>query len=135
MSGDVLRWAIILTVFAHGVGHILFMPVLAPALKLDASGHSWLLSGILGDGPTRLLASAAGLALVGAFIVASAGLAIQMPWWRPLAIGAAVGSLLLVVAMWDGLPRSSAAFAVALDLVALIALVIALWPSPESVGA
>jgi hypothetical protein len=135
MSNDVWRWVITLALFAHGVGHILFMPVIAPALKLAVSGHSWLLTGVLGEGPTKVLASAAGLALLGAFVAASGGVLMHAPWWRPVAIGAAVGSLALIIAVWDGLPASSAFWALAFDVVVLIALVFAHWPTEEMVGA
>jgi hypothetical protein len=37
-------------------------------------------------------------------------------------------------AMWDGIPTSSAVFALAADVVILVALVWAHWPSAEVVG-
>ncbi|TAJ99008.1 MAG: hypothetical protein EPO36_13370 [Chloroflexota bacterium] len=135
MSNDVWRWVIGLAVLAHGVGHVLFLPAMAGLMKLQASGHSWLLTGIAGDGLTRGFASlAAGVVLI-AFVAASGGLLLQAAWWRPLAIAAAVGSAVLIVTMWDGLPSSPAIAALVFDAVVLAALLIARWPGEDMIGA
>ncbi len=123
MPGDMWRWIIGLAVLAHGIGHILFMPALAGAMKLEADGHSWLLTGLLGDGVTNGLATIAATVALAAFAAAAAGLVGQIGWWRPVALVGAIVSLALVVVMWDGLPTSSAAFAVAFDLVVVGAIV------------
>lgn len=135
MSADVIRWIVAIVVIAHGIGHVLFMPLLNGAMRLQADGHSWLLTGVVGDGPTKGLATiVAGLIGV-AFVVAGVGILGQTTWWRTLAIAASVASLVLIVAMWDGLPTSSAAFAVAFDVAVLIALLVVHWPSTETIGA
>jgi hypothetical protein len=135
MSPDVVRWVVAVLVFAHGVGHVLFAPMLSGTMKLDASGHSWLLTGALGDGPTRAIASLFALVVTVAFAVAAGGIVLQTTWWRGLAIGAAIGSIALVAVMWDGLPSNPAAAAVAFDVVVLGALFLARWPSHELIGA
>jgi hypothetical protein len=134
MSADVLRIVIGIAVVAHGVGHVLFMPPLNGVLRLDSNGHSWLLGGILSDGGTAILASVlASLAGV-AFVATGVGIVLQTGWWRQLAILASVVSIVLVAAMWNGVPTSSAAFALAFDVVVLLALLVAHWPAPESIG-
>lgn len=135
MSPDVVRWVLAVIVFAHGVGHVLFAPMLAGAMKLDATSHSWLLTGLLGDGPTRALASLVAAVVTAAFVVAAGGIVLQTSWWRGLAIGAAIGSIALVVVMWDGLPTGPAAAALAFDVVVLAALLLIHWPSTELIGA
>jgi hypothetical protein len=135
MSNDLWRWIIGLAVLAHGLGHVLFMPAMSGLMKLQASGHSWLLTGVAGDGVTKSLASlVAGVALV-AFVVASGGLFVQAAWWRQLAIGASVVSIALIIAMWDGLPTSPAISALVFDAVVLAALLAAHWPSEDMIGA
>ena len=135
MSGDALRWVIGIIVIAHGVGHMLFMPLLNGVLRLDADGRSWIVGGLIGDVATGVLATVlAGVAGV-AFVVAGAGIIGQAPWWRQLAVGAAALSAVLVVAMWNGIPTSSAFFALALAAVVLVALLVARWPSAETLGA
>ncbi|HET9435738.1 MAG TPA: hypothetical protein VFO50_02685 [Candidatus Limnocylindrales bacterium] len=135
MSNDLWRWLIGLALLAHGIGHVLFMPALAQLMRLQASGHSWLLTGIAGDGITKGLASlVAGVVLI-AFVAASGGLFLQAAWWRPLAIAAAIASAILIVAMWDGLPTNPAIAALVFDGVVLVALVLARWPSEDMIGA
>jgi hypothetical protein len=134
MSADVLRWVVGIAVVAHGVGHVLFMPLLNGVLRLDTTGQSWLTGGVLGDAGTAVLASVlAGLAGV-AFVAAGVGVIVQATWWRQLAIVASVVSIVLVAAMWNGIPTSSGAFALAFDVVVLLALLVAHWPAPESIG-
>lgn len=135
MSPELIRWIVAVVVFAHGVGHVLFAPLLSSLMKLDASGHSWLLTGVLGDAPTRVLATVVTAAVTAAFLIAAGGIAIQTSWWRSLAIGAAIVSIALVAAMWDGLPASPAASAVAFDAVVIIALTVVHWPSTDLIGA
>ena len=134
MSPEVIRWIIALAVLGHGIGHVLFMPVLAASMKLDATGHSWLLTGVLGDGPTRLLASLVGGVLVAAFVVVAAGVFMQTTWWRPLALAATVASIALVVLLWDGLPTGPAAAALVFDAAIVVALLVLRWPATDLVG-
>jgi hypothetical protein len=135
MSPELVRWIVALVVFAHGVGHVLFAPILAGAMKLDASGHSWLLTGVLGDAPTRALATAIAAAVTASFVIVAGGIVVQASWWRGLAIAASLGSILLVALMWDGIPSGPATWAVAFDVVVLGALLVVHWPSPEVIGA
>lgn len=135
MSPDLIRWILAVVVFAHGVGHVLFAPMLSGAMKLDASGHSWLLTGMFGDAATRALATALAAAVTASFVLVAGGIVLQTTWWRGLAIAAAVGSVALVVLLWDGLPTSPAASALAFDVVVLAALMLFHWPSTDLIGA
>lgn len=135
MSNDAWRWIIGLAVLAHGVGHVLFMPAMAGLMKLGTSGHSWLLTGVAGDGLTKGLATLVGGVVFVAFVAASGGLFLQAAWWRPLTIAASVASIILIVAMWDGLPTSPAIAALVFDGLVLAALVVARWPSEDLIGA
>lgn len=135
MSGDVLRSVIGLAVLAHGIGHVLFMPFLNGTLRLQADGHSWILSGVLGDGATKGLATLVAAVAGALFIAAGVGVLGQTAWWRQLAVIAAAASLAVIVVMWDGVPTSSAFFALVFDVVVLAALLFAHWPSTETIGA
>lgn len=134
MSPEIIRWIVALAVLAHGIGHVLFMPALSGAMRLEASGHSWLLTGLVGDGLTRLVATLSGGALVLAFMAAAAGIEWQTAWWRPLAMAASIASMVLVVAMWDGLPTGPAAAAFIFDAAVLVAMLVVHWPAPELIG-
>ena len=120
---------------AHGVGHLLF---LGPALRLaDWAGqtsHSWLLTATLGDGPSRAVAVVVWSASVVLFVAGAGGLLAGQPWWRPLTIAGAVVSLVGLVLFWDGVATSSAFFALAFDVLVLVALLVVHWPSSEVVG-
>jgi hypothetical protein len=134
MSADLVRWVIGLAVIAHGVGHVLFLPLLNEPLRLGATGTSWLLSGVLGDGPGRVAASLlAGFVVIG-FLVAGLGVIAETTWWRPLAIAASVGSIALIVVMWGGILASPAWAALGFDVIVLVALVVARWPSTATIG-
>jgi hypothetical protein len=135
MSNDVIRWGLGLMVLVHGIGHMLFMPLLAETLRLGTDGRSWLLTGVLGESPTRLLATLVAGVIAIAFIAAGLGIIVSAGWWRPVVIAAAVASMTLVVAMWDGIPTSSALFAFLFDGLVLVALLVADWPSSETMGA
>jgi hypothetical protein len=76
----------------------------------------------------------AGAVLVG-FIVATGGFLARATWWRGIALASAVASAVLIVAMWDGLPRSSAFFALAFDAAVLAAIAVAHWPPEQLVEA
>jgi len=135
MSGEALRWLLGIVLIAHGVGHVLFMPALHEVLRLQNDGRSWLVTPVLGDGITSMLASiAAGITAV-AFVAAGVGIIVQAPWWRMIAIGASMVSIGVVIVMWSGVPTSSAVFALAFDVAVLVALVVMHWPSTETLGA
>lgn len=129
MSSDWFRMLLVVIVGAHGIGHVLFMPLIMEPLGLSASGRSWLLTPVVGDGIVRIAATAvAGVVLVG-FIAASAGLLTRAPWWPTVAIASALASAALVLVMWGGLQESSAFFAFLFDGAVLVALLVAHWPS------
>ena len=134
MSPEIIRWFLAFVVFAHGVGHVMFMPVLTGALRMQMSGHSWLLTDALGDGVVRIGASFAGAVVIAAFVGGAVALAFQLPMWRQLVIGGAILSAALIVLMFDGVQTSGAVSALAFDVVALGALLVAQWPSQSLIG-
>jgi hypothetical protein len=121
-----LRMVLAAVVFAHGVGHVLF---LGPALRVvdwaDQSSRSWLLGATLGDGVTRAIASVVWAAAIVLFVAGVAGYLTDAAWWRTATIVASVVSLVGIVLFWDGLAMPSAVFALIVDLGILAALLIA----------
>jgi hypothetical protein len=136
MEVPMLRLALATLVLAHGVGHILF---LGPALRLvDWAGqtsHSWLLSAPLGDVPSRAVAGVVWSVSIVLFVGGVAGYVTDAPWWRGAAVAASLVSLAGVVLFWDGLAMASAAMALTVDVVILVALLLAHWPAATEVGA
>ena len=134
MSPEIVRWLVALAVLGHGIGHLLFMPFLNATFRLPVSGHSWLLSGVVGQGATQAVATVVAGALMIAFAVAAGGMFAQAAWWRGLVVAAAAVSIVLVVTMWDGIPTGPASAALAFDAVILVAVLVVHWPAGNIVG-
>jgi hypothetical protein len=135
MSNEIVRWFVVIVVLAHGIGHVLFLaPALGIANWADQTGHSWLLSGAIGEGGTRFAASAVWIAAIVCFVAGVVGFLTGADWWRALILAGAVVSGVGIVVMWDGLAQPSAAMALAFDVVVLIAVGWANWPTRELIG-
>jgi hypothetical protein len=128
-----LKLVLAVVVLAHGVGHLLF---LGPSLRVvdwaAQTSHSWLLTGTLGDGPTRAIASAIWAVTIGLFVVGVAGYLAGTDWWRPAIVAGALVSAVGILLFWDGLPSSSAIFALACDVLLLLTLLVANWSAAET---
>jgi hypothetical protein len=55
-------------------------------------------------------------------------------WWRVAAVAGAVVSAIGVVLFWNGILATSAALALGFDVLVLIAVLWAHWPSAELIG-
>lgn len=101
-----LIFVLLAAVAMHAIGHILFP---GPALGFVSwgSGHSWLLTGILGDVPARAIA---GLIWASAGVLFIAGIACfvrDADWWRAATIAAGLISLLGTIAYVNGIKQPS----------------------------
>jgi len=108
MSPNTLRTIVAIVLIAHGLGHALGA-LAAVGVRLSASHapDSWLLTGLIGPGPTRAAGVIFWLASLGVFV--AAGLALGGWWldpvhWPALGLAAGVLSLVTVVVFWHGLP-------------------------------
>ena len=134
----VLKLIIGVVLIAHGIGHVLgWFPIFGWARTAGWTGESWLISGAVGTGPTNALALVLwGVAMLGFVIVGLGviGLPVPTAWLRPLAVIAAVASLLAVGLFWEAIPAMSGRIAaVAVDLVVLWAVLVGHWPSTDVV--
>jgi len=120
---------------AHGIGHVLgWMPAWGIARFEGMSSHSWLLSGMLGEGMAKLGAGVLFVLPTIGFVAAAAGLLTGQPWWRQVAVGSAAVSLACTALYPQALPMGSTIGAVAVDLAVLYAVVVANWdPTGASV--
>lgn len=126
------RYVIALVLIVHGLGHFGGIP----AYPKHWSSHSWLLTSLVGDAATRAIGGL--LWIVTALLFVAAGLGvfgvvIPQTAWRSLAIVSAVVSLVVMLLFWDvllGGPKIGALF----DVVILVALLWAHWPSAALVG-
>ena len=120
---------VLLTALAmHGIGHVLFV---GPAIGLAdwGSGHSWLLTNLLGDGLARTIAGAIWVSAGALFLLGVAGFVRNDDWWRAATIAGAAISLIGIVVYFDGIKQPSGVAALAFNVLVLGALVVARWPS------
>ncbi len=130
-----LRIAIGLVLFAHGIGHSLgLLQVLGvSAIQPAWRGDSWLF-GMDGTGAAILAAVLWTAAIVG-FVVLAGIVVGWLPdgWWVPLAIGSALVSLAGLALFPAAFPTTSLVGAVIVD-VALVAAVLWLRWSPADLA-
>src|SRR5829696_936093 len=120
-----LRYLITIALFAHGVGHLLFLANSWGLWKGAEEGRSWLFSGILGVGQTlEGIFGLLWLIPVAGFVAVSWGYLTHQGWWPQLALASAAISLLMIFLWWGSLAVGSVFFALVFDL-AVIAVV--LW--------
>ena len=120
-----LRYLITIALFAHGIGHLLFLTNSWGVWEGGDEVRLWLFSGILGAGQTveGIFGLLWLIPLVG-FVAVSWGYLTHQGWWPQLALASAAISLAMIVLWWGGLVVGSAFFALVFDL-AVIAVV--LW--------
>ncbi len=96
------------------------------------SFESWLFSPLLGDGATRGLATVLySLATLG-FVAGGVGVLARQDWWRPVVIGSAAFSAVIIILFWDGgLPRivEKGLLGFLINVALLVALLVFDWPS------
>lgn len=123
-----LRILLLIAVFAHGVGHVLF---LVPALGVAGWGQvtrSWLLTGPLSEGAARGLAMLIWLAVILGYLAGLYGYFTQAAWWPQALVNASALSALGLVVFWDGSPPLLSALT--FDILVIVALQFFKWPVP-----
>src|SRR5918994_1319513 len=119
-----IRYLITAALFAHGLGHLLFLANSWGYWKGNGEGHSWLFSGILGAGqPVEGIFGLLWLIPLVGFVAVSWGYLTHQSWWPQLALASAAISLAMIVLWWSGLVVGSAFFTLVFDL-AVIAVVL-----------
>jgi hypothetical protein len=90
----------------HGLVHLWYVVLAQQLVEFQAEmgwkGESWLLTSPLGDAATRTLATALYVLATLGFLAGGAGILSQQDWWRPMVIGSAAFSAIVVVLFWDG---------------------------------
>jgi hypothetical protein len=137
----VTGWQIVFGVvlIAHGIGHTLGVIPLFLKVPESWNTRSWLLSGRVDDGLVTAIAVVLWLACVAGFALAGLGvldLIVPTSWWRPLAVGFSVLSLVTLGLFWQGFPVliPNKVGAIAVDVALIVGIVVASWPTEEMVG-
>lgn len=113
---------------AHGVGHVLgWLPAWGLASFEQVSSRSWALDPLLGQRVSQGVAGALYLAPTLGFLAAAVALATGQPWWKEVAVAAALASGLASVLYPGALPAGSLVGSTAVNA-AVLAL--AVWGQP-----
>jgi hypothetical protein len=130
-----LRYVVGLFLVLHGLVHLLYLGQSQRLFELQTGmvwpDASWIFSALLGPNATRLLASAWCAAAAVAFVGGGAAVITKQVWWRPLTLGAAAFSAVMVVLFWDGTTRKlsdQGAIALLINAVILAAVLVLRWP-------
>ena len=107
----------------HGIGHVLFLMNTWGFWKVG-QGRAWLFADVLrlsqtGEGMVGLIWLAP---LIG-FVIGAWGFFAQQVWWGSLALAAAILSSVSILLWWNSLNTSSAVFALAFNVLVLMAVV------------
>jgi hypothetical protein len=120
-----LRYLIAVALFAHGVGHVLFLANSWGYWRGNEEGRSWLFSGVLGAG--QAVEGIVGLLwlvpLVG-FVAVTWGYFTYQGWWPQLMLASAAISLVMIVLWWGSVVTGSAFFALVFDVAVIV---VVLW--------
>jgi hypothetical protein len=84
---------------------------------------------------TRGMASIACAVAAAGFVAGGAGLLLRQEWWRPVVVGSAVFSAIIIMLFWDGTRkrvRDQGGIGLLIDLAILLALLVLGWPSVGS---
>jgi hypothetical protein len=128
MDAGMIRLAVAGVVGAHGIGHVLgWIPAFRIAQLEGLSSHSWLLTGALGDGASRMAAGVIFLVPTVGFVAAAAGLLTGQSWWRQVAVGSAAVSLAGTALFPQAFSTSSTVGSVAVNVAVLYAVLVAGW--------
>jgi hypothetical protein len=131
-----LRILLGIFVVLHGLVHLLYSGQSWRLFELQTAmvwpDGSWALSRLLGEEPTRLLASVAlALTAIG-FMAGGIGILVREAWWRPLVIAAATLSIAIYLLLWDGSMQhldDKGGIGVLIDIAILAAVLVFQWPA------
>lgn len=101
-----LKYLIGLLLILHGVVHLWYV-VLSRGLvefqpEMGWTGRSWLLSHVLSEGTTSLLASGLYVLATVGFVLGGVGYLAQLGWWPSVVMGSAIVSTIVIALFWDG---------------------------------
>lgn len=129
-----LRMIVLLVLGAHGIGHLIGVVGGWGGSAWGGSAESWIVSPVLGRWTGAVGGGLWLLPTVG-FLVATGLLLSSNELWRGVAVLSAIASLVVITAFPEQLPIGSVVGAVLVNAAVLIGLLVAGWPSAETVGA
>jgi hypothetical protein len=136
MSDATLRLVIRIVLLIHAIGHLQGVVVGLGLFSTDSwHARSWLLTEMIGESPSRILALALWGVLAIGFLLVSAGAFGWPPLqanWRGPAVALAVLSLLTIGLYWNSFAMIfNKLGAIAVNAAAIGGILFAGWPSQE----
>jgi hypothetical protein len=120
----------------HGLVHLLYFGQSARYFELQPQmvwpDGSWALSRLLGDEATRILASISCVLAAIGFVAGGIGILVRQAWWRPVVVGSAAFSAVIIVLFWDGVVQNlddKGLIGFLINIAILVALLVMRWPS------
>jgi hypothetical protein len=131
-----LRFIIGAFMVLHGLVHLLYVGQSLRLFELQSGmvwpEGSWAFSRLVGDQATRLVASVSYILAAIGFVAGGAAILLRQAWWRPVVVGSAAFSAVMVFLLWNGkLQRldNQGGIALLINMAILVALLILRWPS------
>ena len=143
MSDQMIKLGITGALALHGLGHggalgALLWIRLRPGSNTGGwlAARSWLFPSLSGDTATTLASVLWVVSLVGfvAAALAFSGIVVPSMAWRPLAVAAAIVSLVGIVAFMGTWPTFNALAALGMNVAVLVALLWVQWPPQAMFG-
>jgi hypothetical protein len=95
-----------LFIILHGLVHLWYFTLSQRLVEFKPemgwTGESWIFSTLLAPSTTRLLASALFVLATVAFVIRGFGIFFRTEWWRPMLLGSALFSSVILCLLWDG---------------------------------
>jgi uncharacterized membrane protein YphA (DoxX/SURF4 family) len=133
-----LRVAFGVFIVLHGLVHLLYSGQARRLFELQAGmvwpDNSWAFSKLLGDEPTRTLASIAMIVAAVAFVAGGAAVLLKGAWWRPALVSAAGFASVVFVLLWDGRFQNldnKGGIGLLINVAILVAVLVLRWPDFE----
>jgi hypothetical protein len=93
-------------IFLHGLVHLWYFTLSQRLIQFQAemgwTGKSWFFTSLVGDTPTRSIASVLYILATLGFIAGGIGIFIHQTWWRPTLMISAIFSSAVILLFWDG---------------------------------
>jgi len=143
MSDQMLRWVVGGVLMLHGLGHGGAVAALAwingrPGTDTGAwsAARAWAVPSLGADSAT-LIASAFWIVSLAGFAVAALsfwGVLVPVEWWRPMAVAAALVSIVGIVVFFGTWPTFNTLAALGVNAAVLVAVLWLRWPPEATFG-
>ena len=119
----------------HGLVHLLYFGQSWRIFQLQPGllwpDGSWVFSRLLGNDPTRVVASFSLVMAAIGLVVGGIAILVGQAWWQPVVVGSLIFSSILYLVMWNGRIEwlsDQGVIGVLINIAILIAVLVFRWP-------